>query len=108
MWFSGVLCGQGLKFKKVKKFIQRLHVPSPGHWITVTNYGVPEDTFPIYNSLDEPAPASAVCHVAIITLPDLHDQVELYWNYNSAWSLWYGCVYDTNERYEWMFVQCLG
>lgn len=35
--FQDVLYGQGLKFKKMKKFIQILHVPSPGHWITVTN-----------------------------------------------------------------------
>lgn len=33
--FQDVLYGQGLKFKKMKKLIQILHVPSPGHWITV-------------------------------------------------------------------------
>lgn len=61
--FQDVLYGQGLKFKKMKKFIQILHVPSPGHWITVTNYGAPEDTVFIYDSLDEPAPESAVRQV---------------------------------------------
>lgn len=40
--FQNVLCSQGLKFKKVKKFIRILYVPSFGHWITVTNYGAPE------------------------------------------------------------------
>ncbi|XP_075543243.1 uncharacterized protein LOC142577655, partial [Dermacentor variabilis] len=51
--FQDVLLGQKLKFKKQSTFVQILHIPNPGHWATVTNYGAPKNTIFLHDSLDQ-------------------------------------------------------
>lgn len=43
------LLGQCNEFRKQDKFIQILHVP--GHWLTVTNYGAPNNTVFLLDSI---------------------------------------------------------
>ncbi|KAM7303270.1 uncharacterized protein ISCGN_013243 [Ixodes scapularis] len=70
-----VLLGPRLLFKKQDKFVQILHIPDHEHWVTITNYGAPNNSVFLFDSLFEEISNNLVSQVLNIMGLDLHQLI---------------------------------